>query len=40
MNRIDDLKQIYIRVKPVEFTEALIRPKFGKRYRYRKRYSN
>lgn len=36
---IDELKDIYIHVKPVEFTEELVRPKFGKRYRYRKRYS-
>lgn len=38
INNIDELKDISISIKPVEFTEKLVRPKFGKRYRYRKTY--
>jgi divalent metal cation (Fe/Co/Zn/Cd) transporter len=38
VEQISDLKEVSIGVKPIEFSEDLIRPKFGKRYRYRKSY--
>jgi len=40
IGRIEELKDISISIKPIQFTEELIRPKFGHRHRYRKIYKN
>jgi cation diffusion facilitator family transporter len=38
VDKIDELKEVNISVKPVEFSEQLVRPKFGKRYKFKKHY--